>query len=114
MNSLSLSESIPGSGNGSTLAMSCAAPGLVRHRPVLRPTCGDVSNRERVGVLPDRVAVFMADQVDLHKPGHCVVALRPGPDRDRVLEQATQAWCGCARAALSQLCPQAGAGPRRR
>src|SRR5665647_2848718 len=61
--------------------------GLVWHRPVLRPASGDVGHRQRVGVLTDRVASFMADQVDLHKPGRRAVPLRPGPDRDCVLEQ---------------------------
>src|ERR1035437_3706205 len=61
--------------------------GLVWHRPVLRPTGGDVGHRQRVGVLTDCVASFMADQVDLHKPGRRVVPLCPGPDRDCVLEQ---------------------------
>ena len=60
--------------------------GLVRHRPVLRPAGGDVRDSQGVGVFTDRVAALMADQVDLHKTGCRPVPLRPGPDRDRVLE----------------------------
>src|SRR5674476_956687 len=43
-----------------------------------------------VGVLPDRIAALMSDQVDLHETGHHVIPLRPGPDRDGVLQQRTR------------------------
>src|SRR5664279_3286817 len=69
------------------LLQRCDHPlaGLVAHRPVLGPPGGDVGDGERVAVLTDRVAAFVADQVDLDEPGHRVVPLCPGPDRDRVL-----------------------------
>jgi len=32
-------------------------------------------------MITDRVAALVADQVDLHKPRHRIVPLRPGADR---------------------------------
>src|SRR5665647_882204 len=85
---------MPSSGNGSTLAMSASA--AITHLRALFGTdrfsvqaSSDIGNRERVGVLTDRVAALMTDQVDLHKTGCRVVPLRPGADRDGVLEQRT-------------------------
>ena len=51
--------------------------GLVAHAAVLGPAGGDVGDRERVAVLPDRNAALVADQVDRHEARHRVVPLRP-------------------------------------
>ncbi len=56
--------------------------GHVGHRAVLGPAGGDVSHGQGVGVIPDRVAALVADQVDLDEPWHRIIPLRPGPDRD--------------------------------
>jgi hypothetical protein len=49
---------------------------LVPHGPVHRPAGGDVGHRQGEAELPEAVASFVADQINL------VVPLGPGPDRD--------------------------------
>jgi len=56
--------------------------GLVAHAAVDRPPGCDIGDRERETVLARGVASLVADQVDLDEPGHRVVPLRPGSDRD--------------------------------
>ena len=92
MNSRSLTESTSITGNGmiwAGLVQRSDDPlaGLVMHTAVLGPAGRDVGDRERVAVLPDRVAALVTDQVDLNEPGDGVIPLRSGADRDRVLEQ---------------------------
>src|SRR5512144_3279013 len=85
--------------------------GLVAHAAVLRPAGGDVGDGQRPGVLTGGVAAVVGDQVDLDEPGHRVVPVRPGPDRDLALQQ--RAGFG-ARAALQLvLAPFAGQAPGR-
>jgi hypothetical protein len=47
-----------------------------------RPAGRDVGDRQGVAVIAEGVAAFVPDQVDLDEPGHGVVPLRPGADRD--------------------------------
>ncbi|WP_200837455.1 hypothetical protein [Ruania rhizosphaerae] len=62
---------------------------LLRNARFWRPPGGDVGDGdgEGVGVLSQGVAALVADQIDLDEPRHGVVPLRPGADRDLVLEQ---------------------------
>src|SRR5665647_1364730 len=64
--------------------------GLVAHRPVLGPPGREVCDRQGVSVLPAGDTALVADQVDLHEPRDRVVPVRPGPHRDRVLEQRSR------------------------
>ena len=61
--------------------------GLVAHAAVLGPAGGDIGDGQRASVLTGGVAAVVADQVDLDEPGHRVVPVRPGADRDLALEQ---------------------------
>ncbi len=71
----------------STSAASTHFSALFARRPVLRPPGRDISYRQRVAVVADRVATLVPDQVDLARSPDGVVPLRPRPDRDRVLQQ---------------------------
>jgi len=94
MNSLplSLSLSTPMIGNGMIIAISSSAA-ITRRRPLFlterfwRPAGRDVGDRQGVAVIAEGVAAFVPDQVDLDEPGHGVVPLRPGADRDLGLQQ---------------------------
>ena len=61
--------------------------GLVTHLPCFGPPGRNVSDIEGETELSTAVAAFIADQIDLHKPGTGVVSLSPGAHRDRVLQQ---------------------------
>jgi hypothetical protein len=92
MNSVPLSESIPRIGNGNRPNACCSAASthfwaFVRHGAVHRPAGGDICDGQREAVLPGRGAAFVADEIDFHEPGHRVVPIRPGPDRDLGLQQ---------------------------
>ena len=90
-NLLLLSLSIPSNGNGHALGdlLQCRDDpflGLVRHRPVLGLNGGDICNGQGVGLLTDPVGALMSDHVDRHETAHRAIALRPGTNRDGVLE----------------------------
>jgi hypothetical protein len=92
MNSDPLSESIPRIGNGNLPSAYCRAAnthflGLVRDRPVHRPSGRDIRHGQGKAELSGRHAALMPDQINLNEPGHRVVPVRPGPHRDLRLQQ---------------------------
>lgn len=92
MDSLPLSESMPRIGNGIEAVMSTNASNthlraLLRTLRFSVQPGGDVGHGQRVGVLTAGVAALVTEQIDLDEPGHRVVLLRRGADRDRVPEQ---------------------------
>jgi len=51
---------------------------------------------DRLARLTFGVAALVTDQIDLHEPGHSVVPLSPGPDRDLALQQRPRLSVGAA------------------
>ncbi len=91
MNSLPLSEWIPARWNGNRSRSSSSPAATIRlafgpHGDRLGPAGGDVGGVEGGEERAVVVAALVADQVDLHEPGHGVVPLAPGLHRDRRLQ----------------------------
>lgn len=74
------------------LLQCCDHPfaGSVGHTAVFGPSGGDAGDRQCVAVVADPVATFVADQIDFDEPGHHIVPLRPGSDRDLRFEQGAE------------------------
>ena len=97
MNSEPLSACTPCRSNGSRSRMSAsaglgAAFAFAHDGGVLGPAGGHVGDGEGVAEHAVGVAAFVADGVDLAKPGDRVGPLGPGLERDRRLQHATRVW----------------------
>jgi hypothetical protein len=61
--------------------------GLALHRLGFGPGRANVSYREGLTEISTRIAALMSNAVALHKPGHFIVPVRPGLERDLRLQQ---------------------------